>query len=294
MRMRLLCATDLTARSDGALRRTALLAQAMNADVMLVHAVDDSQSGRRLRMEVNRAKVHAMTQAERVIPHAIDRVEFVVRLGKRLQVLTSMAREWEPDLIVMAAPRRTRLQDVFGTTAERLTIAARRPLLLANSPAQAPHGRVVLASDLSGTSAYAARTAAEMGLLANTRTWVVHAFDPAYPGLVAADERTERVIEEHRRRWRYDVRRELLRQLEQAGIDHDGVQLSAQAAEPMDAIERLVERVQPDLLVIGVSRWVALKRMLIGSVSHQLFQRIQCDMLAVPPPRMHTALSRAA
>src|SRR5687768_11466562 len=109
MRMRLLCATDLTARSDGALRRTALLAHAMNADVMLVHAVDDSQSGRRLRMEVNRAKVHAMTQAERVIPHALDRVEFVVRLGKPLRVLTSMAREWEPDLIVMAAPRRARL-----------------------------------------------------------------------------------------------------------------------------------------------------------------------------------------
>jgi nucleotide-binding universal stress UspA family protein len=292
MKRRLLCAADLTTRSDAALLRTAFLARTMDAEVMLVHAVDDSQSGRVLRMKVNRAKVRLMTHAERVMPHAD--AESVVRLGKPLQVITSVAREWEPDLIVMAAPRRRSFDQLLGTTAERLTVAARRPVLLVSRPAQASYGRVVFASDLSTTSAYAARAAADLGVLENSSTWAVHAFDPTYPGLIAADERTERLIEEHKRRWRHEVRRELLHQLERAGIDRDRVQLSAQAAEPVEAIERVIERVRPDLLLIGVSRWLTLKRMLIGSVSHQLLRTISCDILAVPPPRVRKRLLRAA
>jgi nucleotide-binding universal stress UspA family protein len=290
----LLCATDLTARSDAALERTALLAQTMNAEAMLVHAVDDSQSGRTVRMKLNRARVRLMTQAAKLLPHASDHTESAVRLGKPLQVIASVAREWEPDLIVMAAPRRRRLEEVLGTTAERLTVATRRPVLLVKGPAQASYERIVLASDLSTTSTQAARAAAGMGMLADSTAWIVHAFDPMYPGLIAADERTERLIAEQTRRWRYELQDELVRQLEQAGIDPGRVQASAQAAEPLQAIERLIERVRPDLLVIGVSRWVALKRMLIGSVSHQVLQNMRCDILAVPPPRMRKGWLRAA
>lgn len=45
MRNRLLVATDLTARSEPALLRAALLTQTMNAETIFVHAVDDSHSG---------------------------------------------------------------------------------------------------------------------------------------------------------------------------------------------------------------------------------------------------------
>jgi nucleotide-binding universal stress UspA family protein len=233
MRTRLLCATDLTARSDGALLRTRLLAEKLNAEVMFVHAVNDSQSGRVLRMKVNRAKV-------------------------------------------------------------RLIIAARRPLLAVGSTAQAPYGRVVLASDLSATSAYAARAASEMKMFANANTWAVHAFDPAFPGLVAADERTERLVDEHKRRLRQEVQSELLGQLREAGIEGDQVQLSIQAAEPVAAIQNVIEHVRPDLLVIGVSRWAVLKRMLIGSVANHVLQRINCDILAIAPPRVRNTLLKAA
>lgn len=294
MRARLLCATDLTARSEPALLRTAMLAQTMDAETMFVHAVDDSQSGRVLRMKVNRAKLRLVTQAERAMRHAPQDVESVVRLGKPLAVISSVARDWAPHLIVMAAPRRRRLDEILGTTAERLIVTTRRPVLAVNNAAQESYARVVLASDLSANSAYAARAASDMKMFANSSTWAVHAFDPSYPGLIAADEHTARSIDEQKRRLRQEAQRELLRQLEQAGIDAGRVHLSVQAAEPVDAIEKVIERVRPDLLVVGVSRWAMLKRMLIGSVANQLLQRISCDILAVAPPRARRNLLKAA
>lgn len=55
MRTRLLCATDLTPRSDDAMRRAAVLAKQMNAEVLFVHAVSEARSGRVMRMKMNRA-----------------------------------------------------------------------------------------------------------------------------------------------------------------------------------------------------------------------------------------------
>lgn len=95
----------------------------------------------------------------------------------------------------MAAPRRRRLDEILGTTAERLVVAARRPVLVVSSKAsRAPYDRVVLASDLSVTSSYAARAASEMNMFANSSTWAVHAFDPGYPGLIDDEESPDLVV----------------------------------------------------------------------------------------------------
>ena len=68
---RLLCATDLTTRSERAMQRAGLLARQMNAKVFFVHAVDDSAPGRVVRMKVNRAYA-------RLMRFAIARVSYSV------------------------------------------------------------------------------------------------------------------------------------------------------------------------------------------------------------------------
>ncbi|HWK73951.1 MAG TPA: universal stress protein [Povalibacter sp.] len=284
MRKRLLCATDLTVRSDDAVLRTAMLAQQLDAEVLFVHAVDDAQSGRMIRMKVNRAQVRLLSQGERAMKHAPQDAQVAVRLGKPLQVIAAAAREWNPDLIVMALPQRRRLDAVIGTTAERVIRATHRPVLVVSGAAAMAYDSVVLATDLSATSLHVARTVANMGLLDNAYAWFVHAFDPPYYGMLDSEATVEKQIEEHKRRWRNVVMRDLVEDLTQLGIDPDKVSASVQAARPFDAITQAIQQTRPQLLVIGVSRWFMLKRILFGSVADQVFRKIDCDVLAISPP----------
>lgn len=284
MRKRLLCATDLTARSDDAVLRAAMLAQQLDAEVLFLHAVDDSQPGRVTRMKVNRAQVRLLSQGERAMRHAPQDAQVAVRLGKPLQVIATVAREWNPDLIVMALPQRRRLDAVIGTTAERVIRATHRPVLVVSGTVTTAYDSVVLATDLSATSLHVARTVMNMGMLERAYAWFVHAFDPPYYGLLDSETTVERQIEEHKRRWRNVVMRDLVQDLQELGIDPQKVRASAQAARPFDAISQAIEQAQPQLLVIGVSRWFMLKRILFGSVADQVFRKIDCDVLAISPP----------
>ena len=294
MRQRLLCATDLTTRSDHAVMRAAQLARQMDAEVLFLHAVDETQPGRVIRMKTNRAQLRLLSQSERAMRHAPQDAEVTVRLGKPLQAIAEAAREWNPDLIVMAAPKRRRLDLLIGTTAERVIRATQRPVLIVTSAGQQPYDNVVLATDLSSTSVHVARTVTGMGMLANAYAWIVHAFEPAYQGMIATTAWTEDQALEHKRQWREALSRELLRELDQTGVDLSRVQVSAEEARPLDAIRRTIERVEPQLLVIGASRWFMLKRILFGSVADQVLRTIDCDILAISPPATRRSWARAA
>ena len=187
MRRRLLCAVDLTERSDEAMRRTALLAKQLNAHVMFMHAVDDSHSGRVIRMKVNRAYVRLHALSERVMRGASADTIVSVRLGKPLDAIAETARDWTPDLIVMAAPRRRRLDLILGNTAERVIRNTDCPVLVVRRPALSAYNGVVLATDLSITAEHTARTAGDVGVLENGIACVVHAFGaPNQPSAATA------------------------------------------------------------------------------------------------------------
>ena len=273
----LLCATDLTARSERAMQRVGLLARQMNAKVFFVHAVDDSASGRVVRMKVNRAYARLVSESERAMKHAPHDATAAVRLGKPLEVVIAAAREYKPDLIVMATPKHRRLDALIGTTAERIIRSTGHSVLVVGSTAARTYERVVLATDLTSKSEHVTRTIVDMGMLKNAHAWFVHAFDLPYHHVAAVGAFNAR------RGIANDTRRDVLKTLGDAGADLGRVHVLTDQARPLGAIERAMERVQPDLLVIGVSRWFALKRILIGSVADQVFRGVNCDILAISP-----------
>ena len=291
---KILCATDLTERSDRALQRAALLAQKLDAHVMFVHAVSDAQAGRVVRMKVNRAHVRLVSQCQRAMKHAPERATVAVRLGKWLRVITEVAREWEPDLIVMATPRRRRVEFLLGTAAERMIRATRRPVLVVSAAATIAYENVLLATDLSSMSAHVTRTAATLGLLESANTCVVHAFRPPLEGLVTRSSLEQDVVAAHDQHWHGWVQRELIENLARAGIDPERVRVSARPARPYDAVQYAMIETRADLLVIGTSRWFMLKRILFGSVADQVLRRANCDVLAVSPTVGRATALRAA
>ncbi len=291
---RLLCATDLSPRSDRAVQRTALLAQQMNAEAMFMHTVDDSAPGRVIRMKATRAYLRLRAEGERAMKHAPHAAVAAVRLGTPLDAMIASASEYEPDLIVMARHRRRRMDALIGTTAERVIRSTRRSVLAVSGDAERPYERVMLATDLSRSSTHAARTVAELGMMDDADAWVVHAFGSPYQELILADNLNVQDAMVHRNALRDVIKRDVLRNLADAGVDLERVEVSAEQARPIVAIERAMERVQPDLLVIGVSRWGALKRILLGSVADQVFRNVNCDILAIFPLHSEEMRLRAA
>jgi nucleotide-binding universal stress UspA family protein len=281
---KILCATDLTPRSDRAMQRTALLAQQTNAEVFFLHAVNDKLAGRVLRSKMNRAYARLAFHSGRFMKQTSGSATTAVRIGKPVDAVIAAAREYKPDLIVMARPKRRRLEAMIGTTAERIIRSTGCSMLLVGNAADAAYERAILATDLSATSLHVMRTAVEMGVLEYADTSVVHAFGLPYHDIATAGDVDYIEDIAQQIHWHSTARRDVLRNLHDAGVDLARVHVSTELGRPLAAIRRAVDDRQPEVLVIGVSRWFTLKRILIGSVADQLLRGVNCDILAISPP----------
>jgi nucleotide-binding universal stress UspA family protein len=216
--------------------------------------------------------------------HAPENATAAVRIGTPVDAVIAAAREHKPDLVVMARPKPRYLEAVIGTTAERIIRGTGCSVLLVSNAAEQSYERVVLATDLSATSLHVTRTAADMGVLRDADTWVVHAFGLPHQDIATRDnfDYIEGIAQQIN--WHSTARRAVLRNLDDAGLDLARMQVSTELGRPLAAIRRVMDHRQPELLVIGVSRWFALKRILVGSVADQVLRGVDCDILAVAPP----------
>jgi nucleotide-binding universal stress UspA family protein len=122
----------------------------------------------------------------------------LVRLGHAPAVIAEAADEFKADVIVMGAHRRRLLADIFtGTTIERVIRAARRPVLMANTPVDGPHRGMVAAVDFSEPSKHALREARRLGLMDGPRLVLLHAFTPIARDVMHYASVDTRVVQEH-------------------------------------------------------------------------------------------------
>jgi len=127
----IMVATDFSERSDRALRRATLLAKQFEADVTLVHVVDDDQPAYIVDSE--------REQAESLLRRLADTIHKVDGVACDARVITSTAfagivqvvEEVGPDLLVIGPYRRQVLKDAFvGTTAGRAIRSVSCPVLM--------------------------------------------------------------------------------------------------------------------------------------------------------------------
>jgi nucleotide-binding universal stress UspA family protein len=198
--------------------------------------------------------------------------------------LSATRRTRASDLIVLGAHRRQILRDVFvGTTIERVTRTARRPVLIANGKTGERWKKVFIAIDMSETSAEAARTAHALGLLDGADVSFVHAYAPITRQMMTyAGIPLERVQEESAREFQA-TRREVARFIQALGLQD--LNYNARIVEGLGAgaIAGVVEQGKADLLVIGTRGLSGVKRLFLGSVAQDLMSSLKTDILAVPP-----------
>ena len=279
---RIVCATDFTARSDLALSRAVLMARQTGARLTLVHAVDPRQSERQARAQVNRAYVQLLSKVDQGFGSESAAIDIAVRSGGPLDVIAKVAGEANADLVVLAAPQRRRMDSIVGTTAERLLRAIGRPVLVVHREARDSYRRVAMAVDLSNMSLPMIQTASRLGVLDNAETTLLHATSAPHEGMLKTVGVDEQAIDDYRQGWEDDARQRLQAICTAAEMDVGRTRLLVRTEAPALAIRQVLAREQSELLTIGASRWVLLKRLLIGSVGDSLLRTAMSDVLVIP------------
>jgi len=274
----ILVGTDLSERSQAALARATQLANDSQAQLVLIHVVDGDLPPELVDAQAKRAQ-EWLSEHIALDPGA-PRVEVFVRSGDPHSELIAAADELGADLIVLGAHRRRLLLDAFiGTTAERVLRVSSRPVLIVHSRSIEPYRNVLVATDLSETSASALRSARDLGFL-EKRTTLVHVFHALAKGKlkqVGADAASH--VEAERIRAAQALS-DFLTRIGFADLRHRTLLREGRASPE---ILSLVSDLEPDLLVLGTKGLTGIKRAALGSVAESMMRAVPCDVLAVAP-----------
>ena len=279
---RIVCATDLTARSTAAVRRAGSLARQTGARLTLLHVINSRHAARVARMQVNRAYAELLSQVDRTFGSAAGFVDVIVRRGEPRDIIGKTAIESDADLVVVAAPQSRRLDSIVGTTAERLIRTAKRPVLVVHRDMQGVYQDVAIATDLSSASVPMIRTAVRLGALDRASATVVHAIHPSYEDMMRSAGLDEATIGLWRHSSHTGAKQRLQAIIAAAGLNPQNVRVVVRGDAPATAIRSVLGSQGSELLAIGASRWFFLKRLLIGSVADRVLRGASCDVLVIP------------
>jgi universal stress protein E len=270
---RILCATDLSPRCEGAVRRAEMLAKQTGALLLLLHVVD----GRRARQPLGRRAVEqARSKLEARQPTSL--AEIVVRLGRPYRTIARVATKWDADLVVLGAYRQRFDAQIVGTTAERVIRTAKRAVLIVNGEPRGPYRDVLLAGDRPVAFAQVVSLAQQLGLLEGVRASIVQVLGNGTGSLICGAGAMKSQIDRYMQSMRQSSRTDLMTELDAAGLDSGRFTLIQRRGPPFGAIAGVIEEVRPELLVLGATRHPALRRVFGTSVANEVLASVDCDV----------------
>lgn len=292
-RPRVLVATDLGSSSVAVVSRAHAIAVGLGAQLLLAHVVDLAKSARAVGRRRTRARLALDAQSSKLAGLGSD-VQTSVRTGRPHAVIADLAIEWDADLVVLG-PYRRRFGDSFrGTTAERISRRAERPVLVVNRESAGPYEHVLLAADLSRMSAGIAHVTRQLGLLNAARASVVHSLQQTRGAMLYLAGVSESEVGKYQQALHELASSEIDSLLASAGLNSARFAVFPQESSPFRAIEQVADRVGSDLVVVGASRFPLFKRVFIGSVSNEVLRGIEHDVLLISPAAARRAQRRAS
>lgn len=280
--LRLVLATDLSPGSDRALRRAILLARETGARLILAHALSPEA-----RMGGEASSVPVASQLERLARTLNETegvtAEAVTRVGTPEDVVASLARERDSDLIILGPHRPRPLLDHFSIqAAQRIARAAQTPLLVVNSLPSGSWSRILVASDLTETGDRAMALIGDRCFSPRAAVLLFHGFEP-YPagfigasGMTAADRSAELARSER------EADEALLRAALKAGLESARRIVQPLLQGPAQSVVRAASELGADLLVVGTRRRSGVERLLMGSVAEAAMSEAGSDLLIIP------------
>ena len=275
--MHILVATDMSARSDRAVRRGVDLALRHKAKLSVLSIVDDAGP------DALTAQMVTSTRAElrrfvASLPGG-DAHEVIVLAGDPTAALVDRVRFLRPDLLVLGRHReRSFLDGIFETTAGRLVRLTSCAVLMVADRVDHAYGHVLAATDFSPAAAAAITMAHDLNPTATIDP--VHAFHVPYDGVlsrvgggtadIAASFRAE--AEEADAAWR--ARHALP---ETCGATR------VLPGSPLEVLSTQARETGAALICAGAHGRVGQGRPILGSIATDLMRLGLCDLLIARP-----------
>lgn len=285
---KILLATDLSARSDRAMDRAAILMRQFGAELVVVHVLEQSAKFDAVRRKRFSQSFHPNAQlietARRQLCDDLrnmgDRVALRIEDGVPPEIILQLAKAEGCDFIVTGVARNETFGRLtLGKTVDRLLRASELPLLIVTDKARAPYRSIIVAADFSGASRQALEASAV--LFPEQKITVFHAHGA--PALYAASD-----LERHVEQWRLAAHADYLAFVRSADIHDEARARLGVAIEWGDTsrlVRELVQTTDADLVVLGTRSRGRLLHALVGSVAQKIATSLPCDALLIPERR---------
>lgn len=261
----ILCASDLSPRSDRAVARATALARDTGARLILLTVLDSDLPGRALMALMAEAERHLGGQA------AEARAEMRVLHGDAAPAILKTAMEAEADLLVLGTHRPRLIADlVMETCAERIVRACACPVLVVVAPPGGPYRSIVAAVDFSPAATAAIRAAA--ALAPGAPIHAVHALH------VPLRER-QGIDSDVGRSFRHAAEAERDRWAAQDGLPPGMAPVEIVEGGAHGVVASAIARRGADLLALGAHARSGLHLMTLGSFARDMLRDPPCDLL---------------
>lgn len=275
----ILVATDLSARSDRALRRALQLAEQHGANVVVSHVFDEDLPGD-VKDGIKTAAIQTIETALSNVANSknID-VSVNVSSGSGHHEILSQADTCDADVIVVGTHRnQTPRFSITGTTMERVIRGGATPTLVVANPVHGPYEKVMAAVDFSAYSRFAIRNA--VMLAGGNLVDAVHAYHVPFAGFLGSAANRQMVREEHERDMAAMIEDEM-RTLLDASVSDVKMNQVLRHGEVHGVLRQAVKELKTDLMVMGTHSRVGLAQAVLGSVAEAFLNDPPCDVLVV-------------
>ena len=276
----ILMATDLSARSDRALERAIGLAHARQAALTVLHVVDEDMPASLAAAQEAAAEQAIAELTEALAAGDGPAVARKVVFGRAHADILATAETVGADLIVLGMHREDAFKDMFrGTTAERVIRSGNAPVLLVKNRANGPYRRVMVAVDFSVYSRRAVEFA--VTFVPDGEFHLVHAYDVPFKGFLHGRNTRTEISKQHETQFQNMVEDEMATFLASLEAKAPRLERIMEQGPVREVIFYQVQRLKPDLLVIGTHGRTGVAHALLGSVAEDLLRAPPCDVLAV-------------
>lgn len=281
--LRVLAGIDLTERSRNAFARAALMARTPGASLRMLHVTSDALPNQLAVAHETYAGEILRDLAMKAQADGAKNVESIMVRGRDYEMIIEEARKTHSDVVVIGTHRPSSLvQDMLGTTADRVLRLGGVPVLLVRKKPEGAYGSILVAVDFSPASRRALKAA--LRWFPDARITAVTAYGSARRSFLGEDA-TERAAAAETRRLALKGFLDEVR--ETMGAEHAGglakIETVVERGWPEDVILHAAAATKPDLIVVGTHARGGLPHAVLGSVAEWVLTEAPCDVLAVPP-----------
>lgn len=283
----IVAATDFSAAAGQAVRRAALIAQRLGAEMHLLHVVHplDLYPGpdpaADFRMNYEQAlqaagKTRLDNLAARLRKDFAIPVVAATRIGRAHTEIADYAAAKGAGLVVAGARGENTLLDLLmGSTASRLLRLATCPVLIVKNAKVEPYRSAIAAVDFSPGSIHALELA--RAVASGARIEVLHVYDTEHDDRMRQAGMDEAFILDRQARVLKDAENRL--DIKLAGVNDRNITRHVMAAYPAAAICDRARTLRADLIVLGRHGKSGMQELLLGSVSKDIASAADCDVL---------------